>query len=287
MPRTALFTAVVLLAAATAFAAGAESKSSPPNAASEQPTEGQTRACPGCGETIPVTAVFCPKCGRYLPDAKPATIACPSCSAVIPAAKISCPRCGAYTKTASPATPAGGTTATPPSTTTPATANPATPAPAKKSGSGLHGILRGGAMVYNEATCGGGWFGLGGLTKDKILLAAGFGYESYPNAAGVPLFVTARFDFVPWVFAPGLYFDAGYCIRKLKSISKDASGLLFGSGLSLNIHTGSAAGLCLDGGARYEMSKKYYIYYYTNGTSQAVEASDGYLFLTAGAGVFF
>jgi len=30
----------------------------------------ETRVCPGCGATIPVTAGFCPQCRRYLPDAK-------------------------------------------------------------------------------------------------------------------------------------------------------------------------------------------------------------------------
>lgn len=292
MPRPICIVITVAAIAAAVFAANvappsSQTPASTETAVIEQPTEGQTRACPGCGETIPVTAVFCPKCGRYLPDAKPATIACPSCGAVIPAAKITCPKCGAYTKTASPTAPASGTTAAPSSTTNPATANPATAAPEKKSGSGLHGVLRGTALKHKEFTSGGGWFALGGLTKDNILLAGGFGYESYPNASGVPLFVTARFDFAPWVVAPGLYFDAGYCIRKLKSISKDASGLLFGSGLSLNIHAGSAAGLCIDGGARYEMSKKYYIRNYSNGTIQTVEASDGFVLITAGAGLFF
>lgn len=30
----------------------------------------ETRVCPGCGEVIPASSVFCPECKRYLPDAK-------------------------------------------------------------------------------------------------------------------------------------------------------------------------------------------------------------------------
>lgn len=45
-------------------------------AAVAAPGEGraeETRICPGCGAEIPVTAVFCPSCHRYLPDAKVGT----------------------------------------------------------------------------------------------------------------------------------------------------------------------------------------------------------------------
>jgi hypothetical protein len=286
MPRSTRYAGVILLAAATAVAAGVANKASEkPTVPLEQPTEGQTRPCPGCNETIPVTAVFCPKCGRYLPDAKPETIACPSCGAVIPAAKINCPKCGGYTKmTGAPETAATvGTTPAESSPTTPAAAPPKTPKSPQ-----IHGIVRGAAMTYEGSKCGGGWVALGGLTKDKLLIACGLGYQSYPNASSVPLFITARFDFAPWTIAPGLFFDGGYNICKLKSPSLDASGLCFGCGLSLNIHTGKAAGLCLDAGAKYEMSKKYYYYLYPNGAVLGpYESSTGYLLYTGGAGLFF
>jgi hypothetical protein len=52
--------AVAILIAASAVAA----------AASEEGAAEETRICPGCGAEIPASAVFCPYCHRYLPDAK-------------------------------------------------------------------------------------------------------------------------------------------------------------------------------------------------------------------------
>lgn len=263
--------AVALAALAAWSAVGAVA------ATAEVETEG-TRVCPGCGTEIPATAVFCPNCHRYLPDAKLATKKCPGCGADVLAADKLCPECGALMR--EPVAKARAAEAE-------GRAAPSRPEWKTR----FSGRFRAGAMVTEGYTVPGGAVVLGARVSEEIAVGGGLGYQSYPNGSSVPLFFAARAFFFPGVIEPSVFGEVGYNVAKLKSSrpgSDDASGFLVGVGLGLDILFYRGFGWTLDAGGRMEMSKEYYWYIYSNGEMSPVHSrSTQDIYFVAGSGMTF
>jgi hypothetical protein len=197
-----------------------------PALAAADAADEETRVCPGCGEEISVTEMFCPNCGRYFPDAKPPTKTCPNCGAAVPVALTFCPQCGSYiagTADREVEAEAVETTA---------------PAAKKAGGRKFGGRFKAGATVASEMTNAGGWLVLGARVSNDVFVGGGFGYQDYPNGTSVPLFFTARAFMASGPLMPLVYGDVGYNIARLKQSffgHDEASGILVGFGAGLDI----------------------------------------------------
>ena len=259
---------LALAAAATAFPAV-------PSAEDNAGEEEETRVCPGCGEVIPASSVFCPECKRYLPDAKVKTATCPECGAEVIWTMTICPECGAYIKENEPRTTSGA-------------ADEAAPVISKPEyKKRFSGRFRAGAMTTEGYTVPGGAVVLGARISEEVAVGGGLGYQSYPNASSVPLFFAARAFFFPGVIEPSVFGEVGYNIAKLKN-SWDASGFLVGVGLGLDILFYRGFGWTLDAGGRMEASKEYYYYIYPNGqTSPVYNRAVQDIYFIAGSGLTF
>ena len=239
----------------------------------------ETRVCPGCGEEIPVTEMFCPNCRRYLPDAKPKTRECPECGAAVPVALTFCPQCGNYVaETVDREVEAE-------------TVEMTTPAAKKADGRKFGGRFKAGAMVASGMTNPGGWLVLGARMGNEVFVGGGFGYQNYPNGTSVPLFFTARAFMASGPLVPLIYGDVGYNIARLKSSFfgyDDASGILVGFGAGLDILFYKAVGWTLEAGARWETSTEYYRYIYSGGGMSPVsEKTRNDFYLQAASGLAF
>ena len=264
---TVALAALTALSAVTAYAATDEGEAE------------ETRICPGCGEEIPATSIFCPDCHRYFPDAKVKMVTCPDCGAEAVWTTTICPKCGAYLKEIKPRTTSGAVDGQ-----TRALSKPEY----KKRFSGR---VRAGAMTTEGYTVPGGAVVLGARISEEVAVGGGFGYQSYPNASSVPLFLMARAFFASGVIEPSVFGEFGYNIAQLKNSwpgATNASGLLVGVGLGLDIVFFRGFGWTLDAGGRLETSKKYYRYVYSNGgMSPVYSESIQEIYFIAGSGVTF
>jgi predicted RNA-binding Zn-ribbon protein involved in translation (DUF1610 family) len=265
---------VVLVGAVTALpAAVSAADETAPNEQEE------TRICPGCGETIPASSVFCPNCHRYLPDAKAKKAICPECGAEVVWPETICPKCGAYVKGNKP----------PIKIAEPEERPPAAYRPEWKTR--FSGRLRAGAMITEGHTVPGGAVILGARISEEVAVGGGLGYQSYPNATSVPLFLSARAFFFPAVIEPSVFGEIGYNVAKLKESwpgADDASGFLVGVGLGLDIVFYRGFGWTLDAGGRMEMSKEYYRYINSIGEMSPVYSrSTQDIYFVVGSGMTF
>jgi hypothetical protein len=261
--------ACAILIAASAVAAAP--------AADEGPAE-ETRICPGCGAEIPASAVFCPNCHRYLPDAKAGTIKCPGCGADVLATNRLCPECGALLREPASAGEGGPS------------GNGAT-ADERSSLRRIGGRFKAGTMTAQGFTSVGGWFTLGSRVSDEVFLGGGFGYQDYPNGTSVPLFLAGRAYMSSGHFVPLIYGDVGYNIANLKqswSGAHDVSGFMVDCGLGLDVLFVKTIGWTIEGGGKWEVSKEYYRYLLVGGGMTPVSSrSDNFIYLQAASGFVF
>ncbi len=247
-------------------------------AASEEGAAEETRVCPGCGADIPASAVFCPECHRYLPDAKARTIKCPECGSDVLATNRLCPECGALLK--EPAiTGEGGE-----------------PKVAAEAGEGslrrgIGGRFKAGTMTGQGFTAVGGWFTLGSRVTDEVFLGGGLGYQDYPNGTSVPLFLAGRAYMSSGRFVPLIYGDVGYNIARLKQSwagAYDVSGFMVDFGVGLDVLFVKNIGWTIEGGGKWEVSKEYYRYLLVGGGMTPVSnRTENLIYLQAASGFVF
>lgn len=263
---------VVLAGAVAAFAAAALADDGAAEA-------GETRVCPGCAEVIPASSVFCPECGRYLPDAKVKTATCPECGAAVVWTETLCPKCGAYVKVNQPPV------------NIPEPERPPPPPSRPEWKTRFSGRFRAGAMMTEGYSVPGGAVVLGARISEEVAVGGGLGYQSYPNASSVPLFFAARAFFLPGTIEPSVFGEIGYNVATLKeswSGAHDASGFLVGVGLGLDIIFNRGFGWTLDAGGRMESSKEYYRYIGSNGEMSPVYSrSIQDIYFVVGSGMTF
>jgi predicted RNA-binding Zn-ribbon protein involved in translation (DUF1610 family) len=238
----------------------------------------ETRVCPGCGEVIAASSVFCPSCHRYLPDAKVRTITCPDCGAVVLATYKLCPKCGALLRE-SVITGEGGESEG--------------IAERKKAPSikRIGGRFKAGTMTGEGFSSVGGWFTLGSRVTKEVFVGGGFGYQDYPNGTSVPLFLAARAYMASGRFIPLIYGDVGYNIARLKHSwagATDVSGFMVDFGVGLDVLFVQTFGWTVEGGAKWEVSKEYYRYLLVGGGMTPVsDRSENYIYLQAATGFVF
>lgn len=264
-----LAVALAALVAGSAVAAAA--------ATAEVETE-ETRICPGCGAEIPASAVFCPNCHRYLPDAKVRTKACPGCGAVVLATYKLCPKCGVLLR--EPViTSEGGESEV---------IAEGEKAPSRRR---IGGRFKAGTMTGEGFTSVGGWFTLGSRVTKEVFVGGGFGYQDYPNGTSVPLFLAARAYMASGHFVPLVYGDVGYNIARLKQSwagAHNVSGIMVDFGVGLDVLFVKTFGWTIEGGAKWEVSKEYYRYLLVGGGMTPVSnRTENYIYLQAASGFVF
>lgn len=209
--------ALAALVAGSAVAAAA--------ATAEVETE-ETRICPGCGEEIPVTAVFCPNCHWYLPDAKIGT------EAVQPAEEV--------------AALAGDE-----------------PARRRFAGRVKGGVLVGSGMTNAGVWI---LAGLRATDLIVIGLGFGYqdypNGNSFPICAVFRANLT-RGKIAPTVYAEVGYNKAKF--ESSFTGGEDPSGPVIGVGGGLDVLGRAGVGLAFEAGARFESSKEFWKYYYPGG----------------------
>jgi hypothetical protein len=206
-------------------------------------------------------------------------VTCPECGAEVVATETICPKCGAIIKR------------TPPRTTAAEPETQAPPAYRPVRDTRFSGRFRAGAMVTEGHTVPSGAVILGARFSDEVAVGGGLGYQSYPNATSVPLFLTARAFFNSGVIEPAVFGEVGYNIAKLKESwpgAYNASGFLVGVGLGLDIVFYRGFGWTLDVGGRMEMSKEYYRYANSQGElSPVYDRSVQDIYFVGGSGMTF
>ncbi len=245
------------------------------------PGEGQaeeTRICPGCGDEIAATEVFCPSCGRYLPDAKLPTKTCPSCGVEVRATHKLCPACGGLMREP---------------VTTETALGPEAAADAEEASPGrrIGGRFKAGTMSGQGFTSVGGWFTLGSRVTKEVFIGGGVGYQDYPNGTSVPLFLAGRAGMASGHFVPVVYADVGYNIARLKQSwagAYNVSGFMVDFGVGLDVLFVKNVGWTIEGGAKWEVSKEYYRYLLVGGGMTPVsDRTENYIYLQAASGFVF
>jgi hypothetical protein len=210
----------VALAAAAALPAVADA------AATDEVETEETRICPGCGEEIPVTAVFCPNCHWYLPDAKVGT------KAVRPATDV-------------------------------AVLPSDEPARRRFAGRVKGGVLAGSDMTNAGVWI---LTGLRATDLVVIGLGFGYqnypNGNSFPICAVFRANLT-RGKIAPIVYAEVGYNKATF--DRSFTGGEDPSGPVIGVGGGLDILGATGVGLAFEAGARFESSKEFWKYYYPGG----------------------
>jgi ribosomal protein L40E len=209
----------------------------------------ETRICPGCGAEIPVTAVFCPNCHRYLPDAKVVTEAEPA------AADAAASRTDEPARRLVTARLKGGILA----------------------GSGATiggGWLFVGLRVAEKVALGGG-FGYQDYPNGK----------SYPISLSVRANLTSG-KIAPLIYGDIGYNKAQF--KVVYPGGPDPSGVLLGFGGGIDILHKAGVGLTLEAGVRFEDSVEYWGYYFPGtGIYKYFVRDKTFSYFQFGAGIVF
>ncbi len=188
--------------------------------------EEETRICPGCGAEIPATAVFCPSCHRYLPDA-------------IPGAK-------AKTEATEVAVLPGDE-----------------PARRRFASRVKGGVLVGSGMTNAGVWA---LVGLRATDLIVIGLGFGYqdypNGNSFPICAAFRVNLT-RGKIAPIVYAEVGYNKAKF--EQSFTGGEDPSGPVIAVGGGLDVLGRAGVGLAFEAGARFESSKEFWKYYYPGG----------------------
>lgn len=209
----------------------------------------ETRVCPGCGEEIPVTEVFCPYCHRYLPDAKVRAKPEREKTEVAAAGEDEPIRrlIGGRVK--------GGLLA----------------------GSGMTNAGLWASLGYRVAD------------QIVVGLTFGYqdypNGDSFPLCAAFRANLT-RGKVSPVVYADAGYNKARF--EQSFTGGEDPSGPVIGAGGGLDVMRRSGVGFTVEGGARFESSKEFWRYYYPGGYFGPVMSKEKtFSYFQLGAGVVF
>ncbi len=217
-------------------------------ATAEVETE-ETRICPGCGAEIAVTAVFCPNCHRYLPDAIPGAKAKPEANevGVLPGDE---------------------------------------PARRRFAGRVKGGVLAGSGMTNAGVWA---LAGLRATDLIVIGLGFGYqnypNGNSFPICAAFRANLT-RGKIAPIVYAEVGYNKAKF--EQSFTGGEDPSGPVIAVGGGLDVLGRAGVGLAFEVGARFESSKEFWRYYYPGGYLGPVMSKEkAFSYVQLGLGVVF
>ena len=99
----------------------------------------------------------------------------------------------------------------------------------------------------------------GAQLGDDTCLGFGVGYDKYPNAWTLPLFVDFRVDLIGGEASPFLFTDAGYALGWVNGLSgSDWGGIMINAGFGARMALSDMSSVIIEAGYKFQRTREYY-----------------------------